>query len=294
MSVFIKHNINWKTVVINKEALNILKNIPIEYEKFINWTDLSENPDNTAIELLTHKFHKISWSALSKNTNEKILRLLEKYPYNIDWDNLSSNSSDYALYILGNNVDKINWSNLSENPNNNALILLRKYSKQIRWDKMSKNKNTNAIKLLNKHQSRIDWFEFFNNTNIFRQNTNTNTNTNIKSKKSAASSPLEIQLVDMQLSSKILDKIPESFINFYNQKLIKLMKCKEIEENSGISKIMITKMIYAYIKANNLFSKDGVIPDDAIIELFKLKDDSKISFKYSDIHKYVDKICLRC
>ncbi len=266
MATFIKHNIDWRTVIINDQVLNILKNLPKEYYKFINFAHLSENPDDTAIKFLELNPTRISWYNLCKNTNKRILVLLNKYPENIDWISLSGNPSDFALDILENNIQKICWHTFSENSNDRAVKILLNNIKQIKWNHLTKNKNNNIISILNKFQHKIDWFEFFNNNNIFKPKTD---------KQKIEYQPVKKNYI-----------VSDEFIQFYNNRLKEIIKYEFV--NKDIPKITVTKMIYAYIKANNLFERSKLVPDDAIKELFKIKKDEEL--KFSNIHHFIDRI----
>jgi hypothetical protein len=56
-----------------------------KYPNKINWINLSDNPNDEAIELLKYNLDKIAWWKLSRNGLA------------IDWDYLSSNPSIFKL-----------------------------------------------------------------------------------------------------------------------------------------------------------------------------------------------------
>ena len=79
----------------------------------IKWSSLSENPNS--VRLLECDMEKINWSFLSSNTSEYAIDILEKNIDKIHWNWLTINPS--AIRILENNPDKIDWRYLSLNIN---------------------------------------------------------------------------------------------------------------------------------------------------------------------------------
>ena len=109
--------------------------IPVPVVKLLDWietldyTKLSLNPSDGALELLEKNPEKINWFQLSKNAHPKALELLEQNPEKIDWRLLSRNSCDKALELLKKNPNKINWVQLSMNSNPKALELIERNQK---------------------------------------------------------------------------------------------------------------------------------------------------------------------
>jgi ribosomal protein L24E len=60
----------------------------------INWTNLSINTSDSALELLQENPDKINWFTLSYNTNIKTAELICKFPDKIVWNNLLMVSLD--------------------------------------------------------------------------------------------------------------------------------------------------------------------------------------------------------
>ena len=63
----------------------------------INWSILSCNECNEAIELLKKNQNKIDWNNLCNNQNNKVLEILEKNQDKINWDIISCNKIIFKL-----------------------------------------------------------------------------------------------------------------------------------------------------------------------------------------------------
>ena len=131
-----------------------------DYNKFINWYELSGNPN--AIYILEKNIDKIRWCSLS--TNKNAIHLLEQNMDKIDWSMLSYNEN--AIHILERNIDKINWPRLCRNPN--AISIIEKNMDKINIRQMLyENKNAMHIfeKFINdeKYKNDIDWVRLARN-----------------------------------------------------------------------------------------------------------------------------------
>jgi hypothetical protein len=150
-----------KQVSLNPNALDFLS-LP-ENKNYINYSQLAENTNSKAIELLRAKLAtniKPNLKAdiiygLSKNPNAMDLIILEEYFNYISWEQLSSNTSPFAIELLEIMPENINWYNLSSNPAPEAIALLRKNIKNIDWDALTVNKSAAAIELLREHKNHI-------------------------------------------------------------------------------------------------------------------------------------------
>jgi len=121
--------------------------------KYLNWSELSKNPSDGAIQLLISNPDKIVWRHLVLNTNENAIELLKEndfieryYEYCHFW--ISSNESDACLQLLLENPKYINWSALSGNSNSQAVLMLKQNYDKIDWDRLASNKNPEAIRML--------------------------------------------------------------------------------------------------------------------------------------------------
>ena len=82
----------------------------------LDFKNLSQNPNDNALQLLQQNTEIINWYLLSHNTNDIALKLLQQNPEKIQWLYLSSNTNDIALKLLQQNPEKIHWDLLSSNP----------------------------------------------------------------------------------------------------------------------------------------------------------------------------------
>jgi hypothetical protein len=117
--------------------------------------------------MLLTKPKKINWSLLSMNTNDRALELLLKNPEKIYWNTLSSNKNDIAVKLLLENIDKINWRFFSENSNDKAVNYLLENPDKIVWNNFCSNINIKAFAFLLKNKEKIDWHFLSSNPLIF-------------------------------------------------------------------------------------------------------------------------------
>jgi len=120
-----------------------------DYE--INWSYLSQNPSDSAIDMLLQHPKMIDWSYLSNNTNIRAIELLSENVDKIDWYWASANPS--AMDLIEANLDRVDWRQLCKNKN--AVELLTEHTIEIDWSYLSA--NPNAIGLLEQYMSKIDW-----------------------------------------------------------------------------------------------------------------------------------------
>jgi hypothetical protein len=118
----------------NNNAIDFLEQTQKENpkERIIRWRDLSKNPCDSAIRLLTERVQfernnegddEIDWSSLSRNPNAIDL-LKEQFEYE------KTNN---------NNPKKIHWPEFSENPNREVIDILEENKDKIRWKELSTN-----------------------------------------------------------------------------------------------------------------------------------------------------------
>jgi hypothetical protein len=118
----------------------------------INWNYIAQNPSKNALYMLMlENPEDIDWTWLSSNTCDGAIELLREYPENIDWYWLSANPS--AMTLIQQYIDCVDWRQLSKNQN--AVELLAEHSIEIDWPYMCA--NPNAVWLLEQYRSKIDW-----------------------------------------------------------------------------------------------------------------------------------------
>jgi hypothetical protein len=128
----------------------------------LDWTTLSYNSSEKAIQLLEQNIDKINWFGLSNNPSA--IHILEKYPDKICWRSLCYNKN--GLPILKNNIDKLNkehWMILSKKPY--AIPLLEMYPNKIDWAALCMNPGSKNLLLKNKHRINWDIFIAYNYKN---------------------------------------------------------------------------------------------------------------------------------
>jgi hypothetical protein len=155
-----RDELDWEELSSNPIAINLLKKYPIDY------SGLSANSSDEAIQLLQKKPKKIDMAMLSANTNPKALKLLKPEKLT-DWTNLSKNPLPEAIKILKDNFTKIEWKWLSYNSSDEAIQLLKDNYDNINWNMLSANTNPKAIELLKNNQGKIYWPHLSANPSIF-------------------------------------------------------------------------------------------------------------------------------
>jgi hypothetical protein len=98
----------------NPSAISIIENYYFKHNWYIDWYNLSANPN--AKEILEKNSEKMNWSGLSLNPALWAIQLLEQNQDKIDWCNLSENPS--AIHLIESNLDKSNLfgDDLFKNP----------------------------------------------------------------------------------------------------------------------------------------------------------------------------------
>lgn len=111
------------------------------------------------MEFLIENIKLVDWTTLSANGSDGALDLLEAHPNNIDWSQLClSRLSPRAIALLLANPVKINWNALSRNDSDEALDLLEANIHEICWPALIKfNKSPRAETLLFSKPGEIDW-----------------------------------------------------------------------------------------------------------------------------------------
>jgi len=66
--------INWNALLANKNAMELIRN---NMDKITDWTMLSSNTNDEAIEMLKQEPSKINWQLLASNENPKAVEMLE-------------------------------------------------------------------------------------------------------------------------------------------------------------------------------------------------------------------------
>ena len=153
---------DWSFFSLNPNAIDFLS-LP-ENKKYIDYSQLSKNPNSRAIELIKTKI--IEENKLSRTEYEKLTN-------KVDWSALSRNSD--AIEILDKNRDKIKWYALAENPNPKAIQIIKENQLEkangdddIYWDNLYANTSTEAIDFLSSPENyrNIDWEFLSTNTNL--------------------------------------------------------------------------------------------------------------------------------
>ena len=91
------------------------------YDKDILVDNLSKNTSDVAIEILDAYFlpEEFNWTNLSANPNDQAIELLKQNQDKINWESLSKNTNEKVIELLKQNQDKFNWiiwGRLSANP----------------------------------------------------------------------------------------------------------------------------------------------------------------------------------
>lgn len=133
----------------------------------IDWDSLAHNPSATAVQLLKENFDKINWRELCWNEHDDALDLIEANLDKVCWQTLSYSESPRVLKLLAANQDKIWWNALSRNKSPLALALLLKNQDKINWHCVSDTDSFGAVQLLAENQDKIDWQELSANPFIF-------------------------------------------------------------------------------------------------------------------------------
>jgi hypothetical protein len=123
----------------------------IRYENRLDYTALSSNESDAAIELLERHIDRIDWAVLSSNKNA--VKLLKKYPHLVDWSEASANTSLEMIQWISENLDKVDWFELSFNPAAERILL----QNPDRVDSFAINFNTSAKEFLTRYPDIIDY-----------------------------------------------------------------------------------------------------------------------------------------
>lgn len=125
---------------------------------------LSRNTNFKSVKLLQHYGIKyIDFSGLSQNTSDVAMNILSQYPNKIEWNHLCRNTNPNAVIIMRQNIDKINWYSLCTNESSEALDLLAEYPDNM-TNYLSYNTNPKAIELLKHYPQHIEWFALSSNS----------------------------------------------------------------------------------------------------------------------------------
>lgn len=116
----------WNILSTNPSAIELLN----RKSKYINWNRLLANKN--AMELIRNNMEKITdWTMLSANTNDEAIEMLKQDPSKINWQLLASNENPKAVEMLENEfkrdpnkyvMDTTLLSNLFENASAMNLI----------------------------------------------------------------------------------------------------------------------------------------------------------------------------
>lgn len=105
-----------------KEEVELLKKEPVKNSGKINFifTYLILNKNPATIKILKEYIDSlaINWSYLSSNENNSAIELLKQNPDKINWNELSANKNQEAIEMLKANQDSlaIDWVAFSSNP----------------------------------------------------------------------------------------------------------------------------------------------------------------------------------
>jgi len=119
-----------KSNIGKNENLKIINEIILPNLNLIASNLLSLNK-NAVKFIIDENPEKINWSYLSLNTSDYAIEYLEKNPDKINWLHLSRNTNDKAIELLIKNQDKIQWDFFSSNSNDKAIELLFKNNLSI-------------------------------------------------------------------------------------------------------------------------------------------------------------------
>ena len=141
--------IDWNNICINYNPRVIKEIVANNLDKNLDWSKLSENNTDEAIELLINNKEKIDWRMLSTNNNDKAIELLIANENKIDWKMFSTNNNDRTVELLIINENKIDWYFISINPNIKLFELFNNNKNKINWSNLEKfNLNKKLVDLL--------------------------------------------------------------------------------------------------------------------------------------------------
>jgi len=177
-TIYIKQLMNDELFRLNltNNRINYQKEInKLISEDRINWSQMSANPSDLAIDLLSKNPDKIEWRQLIRlNTSPRVWELMKDYPEHMERysddkygkqnfqqflkHHISSRPENKAIeYLLEFLPDDKNYRNLSSNPCEMAIDLLASNPSKIHWDRLSSNPSKMAIDLLVSNPSKIHW-----------------------------------------------------------------------------------------------------------------------------------------
>jgi len=133
--------IDWEVLCMNRNAIPIIDDIILCYEKYIYTMDI-----NIKFPLL---FLYIKWDYLS--LNENAVHILEKYTHKINFENLSLNRN--AMHLIQKYIYKIDMRKLSANES--AIEFFKKNPKNIVWEIFSSNRK--GIPLFKENAEKVHW-----------------------------------------------------------------------------------------------------------------------------------------
>jgi hypothetical protein len=159
-------NINWSKLSMNESdgALDLLE----LYPENIDWTMICFNSNDRAATLLLNNLEKAGNRCICQNSNDRIVKMLNKKMINGDYINYDLLSYNTNEYLNVPDTSKLNYSLLSRNSSNFAIDLLLKNPKKISWHELCYNSNDSAVDLILSNMDkieRINWYKLSYNTN---------------------------------------------------------------------------------------------------------------------------------
>jgi hypothetical protein len=150
-----------------------------EKKIYMNFQNLSQNPNDSALYYLEQNPNYIVWVDLCKNTNPYAMDIIKQ---NIDnhklnnkfwllrsfWATICQNNSDTALDIIETNLKMINWISLSSNSNDRAIDLLKQNINKIDASELCSNTNPRIFEILVDRPDMINWTILSKNSCIFQ------------------------------------------------------------------------------------------------------------------------------
>jgi len=138
-------------------------NVPGEHRPKYNWSFLSANPADWAMDMMDATPWNIDWYMLSKNPSDRALDRLIANPEKIVYTKLAENTSERAMEMMKSWIAKTHlssispaiWRELSKNPANGAMDLLEQWPDKIVWAEVCQNPSPRAFALLAQNPDKI-------------------------------------------------------------------------------------------------------------------------------------------
>jgi hypothetical protein len=124
-----------------------------EYPEAIDWTVLSQNESDDALDLLLTHPERIDWASFACNRSPRAIEYMRDHVEFVNWTHLSSNPM--AVDLLLAHLDKVDWSYLCLNPSPSIITLLSYHLDRINWTLLSSNRS--AASLLRLRPDLIDF-----------------------------------------------------------------------------------------------------------------------------------------